>query len=554
MRELVLENFVLIKKGHLLFEPGFTVFTGETGAGKSLLVRAVKLLMGERQHQGLIYPGERQAFLQGVFHPPSELIKSLEEQGITVEDELIIHRMFSEESRSRTYVNGRAVTLGQLRSITSGLLSIAGQHEYQGLLKSDTPIKWLDLYGGLDHRRKAMEEAYADYRKAVSRLQKLREEMEKAMSQRDAIRAELEEIEHVSPKEGEEEALLEEIERLRASTTLRELAEGAFKCLYAGTGSCEESLSHALHGLEKISSIDKGMVRLSERLDATLTEVREVAYELREYLQGLSFDPGRLDELEARLNAIRRLLLRYGPTIEDCLKKRAELKGVLDSIERPDEAMLHMETALNEAEERLIDCASHLSRERKAAAMRLEQMVNQELQGLFPGTAMFKVDVQSPSPVEVRTIGPDGMDRVRFLFTPNPGLPGKPLNEIASGGELSRVMLALRIAQGQAPGTTILFDEIDAGIGGETAHLVGEKLRQLSSSMQVICVSHFPQVASRADGHFAVRKITDGHITWTEIEKLQGRDRTLEIARMLGGRDQDALSYAMSLLNLETSR
>ncbi len=554
LRELFLENFVIIRQAHLEFRRGLTVFTGETGAGKSLLVKAVKLLMGERQSPGLLYPGAKRAVLQGVFEPPGPLTERLQDEGFSVEaDGLIIRRVFFEDSRSKVYLNGQLVTLSQLKAITEGMISIAGQHEYHGLLRATTYIDWIDGFGGLWPLRERLGRAYKDLRGLEAKKNQLERELRDSERTKELLQAELKEIEEVGPREGEEEELLAEIEVVRASSTLKELSEGVYQDLYGKRGSCEELLSRSIGALQKMAEIDSRVSELLSRLENTLTELREVAYEVRDYHHGLSGDPSRLDELGGRLNAIRRLLLRHGPTIGDCLRKREELKERLNALKAPGALVSELEREIEEKGRELVELAQLLSEKRIEAASKLTELVNKELTGLFVSGGEFKIEVSRPEHPSPEDVLVDGMDKVTFLFRPNPGLPPRPLSQIASGGELSRVMLALRIAtSGKGHTSTILFDEIDAGIGGETANLVGDKLHRLGRLMQVLCVSHFPQVASRADTHFVVRKHTDGASTWTEIIEVKGEERVEEISRMLGGAiDKEATGFARRLLGLE---
>lgn len=551
LRELILENFVLIKRAHIYLDDGLTVFTGETGAGKSLLVRAVKLLLGERQVPGLIYPGAERAVLQAIFDPPVWLREVMEEFGLSAEEGLIIKRIFSRKTKARTYVNGHAVTLYELKKLTGGLLSIAGQHEYQGLLKRGSYIGWLDSFAGLVDERKRLNKVYEDLKALEEEERKLYSRLGEIQARREILEAELREIEEIDPKKGEEEVILRELELLSSSSTLKELGQAAYEKLYSSRGSCEELLSEAMEAISKMSNIDSRLNEIFKRLDSALTEIREVAYEVRDYTDDLTGDPQRIDELETRLHRLRKLLLKHGPTVEDCLRKKDQIKAQLSALNSPKAFMAEIKARLEEKRKELLDAAINLSKMRKDAARQLESAVNRELEGLFIHDCLFSIRIETPDEPSYKDVGPDGMDKVFFCFRPNPGLSPRPLNEIASGGELSRVMLALRVAlSGRLEGTTILFDEIDAGIGGETANFVGEKLRSLGDSMQVLCVSHFPQVASRARGHFVVKKTQDNNQTWTEIFEVRGETRVQEIARMLGGNGPEALGYARSLLDM----
>ncbi len=551
LRELILENFILIRSLHLNLKKGFTVFTGETGAGKSLLVRAMKLLMGQRYTGELLSNDARQLTIQGVFEIDEEKRGSLAEIGITIDDNiLIIKRIFSKDKPSRTYINGMAVTLSELKQVACGLLSIAGQHEYHGLLKSDAHYDWLDMFGGLMELRREVSRLYNDVRSLEGQRDELLSRLEAVNEKRQILTDKIKEIEAVAPQEGEDDRIEGELSTLKEASLLKELSYAAYNLLYGMNNSCEGLLSRALETVERLSDIDENALSLAGRIDSALTEIKDIAFELQRYHDSIRDDAYRIEELEARLNAIRRLLLRHGPTIEDCLKTKEEMEKELIELKKPQKAVASIEDELSKKRRHLLRLAKELSEKRKEASIALEKRVNKGLKGLFTHKCAFFIVVDTPVDITDSNIGQFGIDKVRFMFSPNTGIEPMPIEKIASGGELSRVMLALRIALSDKLQTgTILFDEIDAGIGGKTANFIGERLKLLGKTMQVMCVSHFPQVAAMADNHFKVIKEIRGERTETSIIELKEKKQRLsEFTRMLGAETEEAKEYANFLI------
>ncbi|NDY43552.1 DNA repair protein RecN [Dissulfurirhabdus thermomarina] len=526
LAELLLENFVLIDRAALAFPPGFTVLTGETGAGKSLMVRAVQLILGDRGGADVVRTGAEQGSIQAVLEPGEGARAFLEERGIEAgeDDGLILRRVFSRGGRGRIYVNGVLVTLQDLRALTGGLVSLAGQHDYQHLLRRESHGPWLDRFGGLEDRA-AREEAL------------------------ERLRAEAGEIDALAPQPGEDEALEAERRVLRHAATLREIGERCHGALYAEKGAVCEVLARCRQDLERMAALDERLARTLEDLQSAAFQAEEAAFALRDYLQDLPADLSRLEEVEERLHRLERLKRTYGPELADVLEYRRGIDARLADLERGggDEERLAAELARFEAE--LLDAARELSEARKAASGDLARAVMEELSGLKLDRAWFEVGVQAPAEPTPADVGPEGLDRVEFLFCPNVGEPIRPLAAIASGGELSRVTLALRAALARRGGIeTVIFDEIDAGLGGEVADRVGQKLKALSAAGQVIAITHFPQIAAMADHHLVVEKSVEGDRTVTRVRRVEGEERVAEIARMLGGEPEAALAYARGLV------
>lgn len=546
--ELGLENFVLIRSATLPFSPGLTVLTGETGAGKSLLVQALKIVLGAKATGQLVSTGAEQATVQAMLEVYPETAAILGEMGIRHDGELVIRRLIPRNGRGRTYVNGALVGLQDLKRLTDGLVSLAGQHEYQELLQRDKQGLWLDRFGGLVGAE--------DVAKRYQDLRELRVEYERAVEQERIAAAELgdlrreaAEIDALSPVRGEEDALEQELHVLRAAATLRSLGESCYSTLYADKGSVQEQLAECRKNLERMAELDPRLEKTAKDLDSAAYQAEEAALALRDYLQDLPTDLSRLDHIEERLYSLRNFQRRYSRSIEEALDYRKEIETRIQAISRGDEGLAALKNRIAHEEQELLSSALKLSADRRDAAAKLSLAVQAGLSDLNLLKTEFTVEMESPEGARVSDVGPRGLDRVNFLFSPNVGEPPRPLAAIASGGELSRVMLAIRAAFARKVGVeTVVFDEIDAGIGGEVAGQVGKKLKALSACGQVIVVTHFPQIAALADQHLSVGKRVEGGATVASVKELHADERLEEIARMLGSDTTAARAYAKRLL------
>jgi DNA repair protein RecN (Recombination protein N) len=546
--ELGLENFVLIRSAVLPFSPGLTVLTGETGAGKSLLVQALKIVLGAKATSQLVGTGGELATVQAMLDVHPETAAILQEMGIQHDGELVIRRLIPKKGRGRIYVNGALVGLQDLRRLTDGLVSLAGQHEYQELLRREKQGLWLDRFGGLEGTEKVA--------RRYQELRALRIEYERTVEQERTVAAELgelrrraAEIDALSPVQGEEDDLEQELQVLKAAATLRSLGESCYSTLYADKGSIQEQLAECRKNLERMADLDPRLEKTAKELDSAAYQAEEAALTLRDYLQDLPTDLSRLDRIEERLYSLRNFQRRYGRSIEEALDYRREIGVRIQAISSGDEELTALKNRIAHEERELLSCALELSAERREAATRLSLAVQAGLSDLNLLKTEFTVEVESPEGAQISDVGPRGLDRVNFLFSPNVGEPARPLAAIASGGELSRVMLAIRTALAKKAGVeTVVFDEIDAGIGGEVAGRVGKKLKALSSRGQVIVVTHFPHIAALADQHLSVGKKVKGGATVASVRELQADERLEEIARMLGGDTTAARAYAGRLL------
>lgn len=547
--ELGLENFILIERVVLTLASGLTVLTGETGAGKSLLVRALQLILGDRATTDVIRSGADEARIEALFEPTTELQAQLEGRGIPSDEGLIIRRVLPRSGRGRIYVNGSLSSLQDLRELTGSLVSLAGQHAFQQLIQRESHILWLDRYGGLGTRVAEVKTAY----QAASGLRKALEEARFRRAGRrekeELLQFQAREIDQIGPQSGEEEALAQERQVLRAAATLRTLGEGCFGALYAEKGAVQEVLARCRQDLERMARLDPRLEKTLAELDAASYRVEEVALSLRDYVQALPTEMGRLEQIEERLHALRQLLKKYGPGVADVLAYRKEIQGRLDALADGAGAESRLSEDLSQVEERLLAEAKALSAARQQVAADLSRAVEVELSDLRLAQTTFQVAVETPEAPGPGDVGFNGIDRVQFLFSPNVGEAQRPLTAIASGGELSRVMLALRAVLAKRGGVeTVAFDEIDAGIGGEVAGQVGAKLKALAARGQVIAVTHFPQIAAMADHHLVVEKVVEEGRTVTRVRATEGKRRLNELARMLGGDEAAARGYAGELL------
>jgi DNA repair protein RecN (Recombination protein N) len=552
LEELRVENLLLIERAELRLGPGLNVLTGETGAGKTVLAHALDLLLGGKPRSGIVRPGASEAYVEGVFALPDELREELGERLPEDAEEVVLARRVSPEGRTRAYLGGRSATAADLRDVGGALLSFYGQHEHRKLTLASAQLEILDGFCGDAHaaRLQAFGEAYARERELRGRLQELEARAGARDRELDLLEWELQEIDEARPSESEEAELVAERERLRHLEALLAAAAGGVAALTGdGDGPGSDGVTAALAGaarsLESVRGVDAPLDGLADRVAALAVEADDLATELRAYGEGVEATPGRLDEVEERLALLDRLKRKHGGTLaaviahaEECRRRRDELVGA-------EEALEDAQAALGDARVELEARAAELRTARAAAAGALAGAVRERLAALAMEGATFEAALSDRD-----GYGPSGGDEVEFLIAPNPGVPAGPLREIASGGELSRVMLALMGAAAEAGARTLVFDEVDAGIGGQTARAVGEQLRDLAAGRQVICITHLPQIASLADRHFTIVKDVSGDTARTTVTQLQRADVVGELVRMLGadGDDTAARRHARELL------
>lgn len=535
--ELRIRNFAIIDEVTLSFSKGFNVITGETGTGKSIILNAVYLLLGDRAGEELIRSSEEEAIVEAVFdisnHPAfQERIrdKSLRFHLTEEEKTCLIRRVISRSGRGKVFLNENLTTLGMLSEMAETLLSIYGQHEHQSLLRPETHLDILDEFGGLIELREEFQEHFERFVSLSGEIRKIREQRERALQEKELLTFQVKEIESCRLQTKEEEALKEERKILIHAKKLMDFVDQSRELLYEGEGSVVERIQTILREGKEMVAIDPSLSEVIQNLETSSIQLEEVASSLRDYLKKIELNPMRLEEVEGRLEEIDRLKKKYGQTIEEVLAYKKKAEERLNAFTLNEERLSHLEGMLNSLQGEMIALASKLSWERKRVASDLKKSVQRELGSLGMKKTLFEVQL------EAIPLHSKGADRAEFLISPNVGEEVKPLVRIASGGELSRMMLALKKILARVGGQQVLiFDEVDSGIGGAIAEVVGKALKELSKYHQVICVTHLPQIACFADTHHSVRKEIKGKRTVTVVERLE-KDAILdEIARMLGG-------------------
>lgn len=548
---LNISNFALIKELRVEFDRGLNLLTGETGSGKSIIVDALGFLVGGRFTNEIIKTGETHASVEGLFvvgnHP--QLEEALASAGLEVggdgEAELVVRRELSSNGRSKIFVNNRLATLALLRELRPFLVDIHGQGDQQTLFDPDTHLDILDAYAALDERRRAVSDLYARWAELDSELRALRRDEAESFQLMDTLRFQIDELNAAGLEEGEDARLEEERRRLNNAERLSALCAETLDESYDERGSTVERLGRLERQVEELSEYRSSFGEYLEGVRSARAVVEDFATELRDFAAGQDFSPERLAEVENRLAELSRLKRKYGGSIESALEHLERSRERLASIENSDERAAELEKRLADARSKFLAEARRLGRERRRAAESLRRDVESALKDVAMEHALFVPEISST--VEegeggggdtTRAFTPRGIDRVEFHFSANPGEPPRPLAKVASGGEVSRLMLVLKTITNPARfPRTIVFDEVDAGIGGRVAEAVGLKLRSLARSNQVLCVTHQAQVARFADSHLLVNKTGARGRTLVEVARLDEGERVEEIARMLTGAD-----------------
>ena len=552
---LRIESLAIIQSLEVRFDRGLNVLTGETGAGKSILVDALGLLLGGRADPGIVRAGCDEAVVEGLFVGPG-LGARAAAHGLPADgDELLVRRTVSRTGRGRVHVNGALATNALLGALTRGLVDLCGQHEHVSLLKRERHLELLDAYAGLGGVRASYEQAWGE----LVRLRRERESLVAAglerSRRRDFLEFQLRELDEVAPSAGEDAALAEERRVLASAERLREAAAAAESLVYAGEGAAADQVAMALRRLEEAARLDDRLGPTVALLAAARAELDEAGRALGRYAAGVAGDPARLAELDERLEALRRIARKHGGTLEAALARQADMRAELAALgdQEGRAGTLDHEIARREAEVRAL--AGRLSEERRAAAGRFAEAVAGELQSLGLGRATLGVDFAPADGPDLSGLacGPRGAEDGEFSFCANPGEEPRPLVRAASGGELSRVLLALkRVLAAADPVGIWVFDEVDTGISGATGLVVGQMLKHIAAERQVLCVTHLPQVAAHADVHLHVSKEVVGDRTHGRVELLADDDaRQRSLARMLAGSDDKpaALAAAAELLD-----
>ena len=537
LMELRIKNLAIIDELDITFSRGFNVLTGETGAGKSIILNAVHLLLGDKATEELIRSSEEEASIEALFDISGnkgvqgkirEKIPKAAESG--EDDALLIRRLISRSGRGRTFINGNLATLGMLSEIGEELLTIYGQHEHQTLQQVETHIDILDEFGSLLELRAVLQNRFDEFNSVSEAVRRIREEREKRLKDRELMAFQSREIETSGIQPREEETLREEKRILTHAKKLAEFANLSEEALYGEEGSVIGRIQTILRQGRDSVEIDPSLGPLLKGLESALIQLEESALALRDYSKRVEFNPVRVEEIENRLAEIDGLKRKYGSSVREILLFKEKVDEALRSMTSDEERLTQLEQALDPLRQEVNTLAERLSAERKKIALDLKKSVEKELSSL--GMKRTTLDVHfSPNPLSSK-----GTDRVEFLLSPNVGEEPKPLARIASGGELSRIMLAMKRILARVGGRQVLvFDEVDSGIGGAVAEVVGRKLRDLSRQHQVVCVTHLPQIASFADTHHSVRKEVKGGRTVTQVDRLEKAAVVDEIARMMGG-------------------
>jgi DNA repair protein RecN (Recombination protein N) len=552
--ELRIENLLLIERAELRPGAGLTAITGETGAGKTVLAHALDLLLGGKPRSGIVRPGAREAYVEGVFELPKALLDAPElgdlRERIGEElDEVVLARRVSAEGRTRAFVQGRSATAADLQALGGRLVAFFGQHEHRRLTLASAQLDLLDGFCGREHLalRDELAGAHARVRELEARLAELRERAGTRDRDLDLLAFEIEEIEALGPNEEERTELAAVRERLRRMDGLLAAAGGGSEAIApaAGEGGVAALLAEAEKQTGAVEGVDPGLDELAARLAALRIEAEDLGGELRRYADSLEAEPGRLQQVEERLESYERLERKHGGSVEAVLAHAEHCRGERERLEQAEVATERAEAALGEARAQRSALAERLSAARQAAAPKLAERVREELATLAMEGAAFEVRLEPRD-----GISPSGAERVELMLAPNPGVPAAPIREAASGGELSRVMLALMTVAGTGESRTLVFDEVDAGVGGQTARAVGERLRALAETRQVLCITHLPQIAALAPAHFRIEKSAADETALTTVEELDGDGVVEELVRMLGAETSDgaAREHARELL------
>jgi len=521
LRFLRIRNLAVIEAVEVEFEPGFNVLTGETGAGKSIVVEAVGLLLGARSSADLVRTGESHAVIEAIFEHDGK--------------ETIVRRELTNQGRSRSFIGGALATAAALRELSAKLVELHGQHEHQALLDPLTHLPVLDEHAGLTELTTRVADSWAGVRTLREQLERSRMDSREKAARLDLITFQLGEIRKAAPRDAEDESLAATRQVLASAERVQRLCAESYAALYESDGSALASLGAVWKRVGELAAIDPQFGSYVEARDGIKGQLEDLAFFLRSYADTVDASPARLQEVEDRLALLERLKRKYGPTLGDVIERGHDLAREQELLTGVGERAEDLQKALNVASDRYLKAARELSRLRREAARQFAKTVEGLLADLAMTRTRFEVRFNAAE------LGPEewaesGIDRSEFFVSPNPGEELRPLARIVSGGELSRVMLALKtMAAGNEPGKTLIFDEVDAGIGGRVADVVGMRLRALGDRFQVLCITHLPQISAQATTHFRIEKNVRGGRTLTSVDRLNEAARVDEIARMIGG-------------------
>ena len=555
--EIHIENFAIIDTLHVQFSSGLNIITGETGAGKSIMVDALMIALGGRAYTEFIRAGAHKAVVEVIFsvsHVESAKNKAIEYGFIDAEQEeeteLLIRREIARNGRNRILVNGHPATNVMVTELGDLLLDIHGQHEHQSILHSDYHIELLDLYGKLPPLRNQVSSTFRQFKSIKRELNELHDRSRERIQHLDLLRFQQQEIAKAQLKPGEDEELLQERKLLAGAEQLAAGGATIHEVLYGDHGAVLEKIGDLLRRLKELAKIDNSLASYLKSAESSYYQLEDIALSMQDYAQSVEFDPYRLEDVEKRIDEINTLKRKYGNSIEGILNFHEENQKELHTFDERETRISELEEDYEKLRGKLQQVSKKLSHERQHVAKDFEKHVIEELAMLNMEKTRFSVDFKIAG-TESNPFTAKGIDKIEFLIAPNPGEPLKPLSKIASGGEISRIMLALKTLLGTADHIPVMiFDEIDTGIGGKVAEIVGKKLQQVSSAHQVICITHLPQIASKGLTHFHVEKHAASDHTLTSIRLLNNQERLEEIARMLGGETltRTTLQHAREML------
>ncbi len=546
LEEIRIQHFAIIDKLEVEFHPGLNVLTGETGAGKSIIIGALNLVVGGRADTDSIRTGRDSATVEAVFKiDDPETIVWAQALGIEAEDgRMIVRRVLSQKDKNRVFLNGISITVAQLAELGRRLVDIHGQHDHQSLFHSETHVELLDRFGGLEKTRHCFNQAYRTHQDLANKLKQIEKNQSDRLQRQDLLKFQIGEIDAAGLLPDEEEDLSTEKNKLRHAETLHRTMDQALNALSDAPGSVIEALGQVRRDFEPLPEIDPQLSSLEERSNNAFFEAEALIEEIRDYLKSIEFKPERLEEIEDRLAEINGLKRKYGIDVRTILEYRETIGEELEGLSLSEEQVGDLKKELKQAETVLAEKACQLAEEREQTAVKLKKGAEKELKDLEMKNVVFEVRfdylTDASSFIKFRNesirLTPTGLGTLEFMFSPNPGETPKPLAKIASGGEISRVMLALKsILQKQSRVPVMVFDEVDAGISGKVAEKVGAKLKKISKDRQVFCITHLPQIAGLGGTHFRVHKTVADKRTQSTIQELDYDQRVEEIARMSGG-------------------
>ena len=549
LNQLSVRNVAVIDKLDINFHDGVSVLTGETGAGKSIIIDSINMILGDRANKELVRYGTDKAVVQAVFDAPKSVINILEENDIDVEDEtVIITRQVTKEGKSVARINGMVVTLNILREISDRLINIHGQHDNQALLTPIRHITFLDAYADNEEYINRYKDILSKKREIEKKISSLEMDEQEKMQRIDLLEYQVNEIKKASLEKGEEDDLREQRDIYTNAEQITKSVNEAYMNLYEGDEiqSAYDGISIAVNEISQISDLNPQLKSIYDTLNEIMYSLEDTAHEIKEFGETVEFDEQTLNEIEERLDLISRLKRKYGNSIEEILEYLKKAESELNDIKLSDERTNELKEELKNITKELKEKGNVLTQRRENAAKVLEENIEKSLHELNMEKSKFKVSIENDG-----TFYDNGMDKVEFLISTNPGEPLKPLVKIVSGGELSRVMLAIKSILADSDGVdTMIFDEIDTGVSGKAAMSIAKKLAVIAKNKQVICITHLPQLTAMADNHYLIQKNTDGEMASTTLKELDEEGRELELARIIDGGEvtELALSHAKQML------